>query len=122
MNIETLMGRKLDMAVAQYVLGYVVEERVDPATGEKDAVSREPGMGRKWVRVAFYGSKLGATLNVEFELRRRGWKRRGVLANKYPSGVAEVILEHSDGRMVKATGGSFNEALCRAALKTVAEE
>ncbi len=117
-NPDNLTGRELDMAVAHRVLRYEVEERVNAMTGEKDAVSRQPGQGKAWVRVAFYGESIGASLNVEYELQRRGWKRRATLTAKGAPTV--VILDHRDGRMVKAEGASRGEALCRAALKAAA--
>ncbi|HEY6222249.1 MAG TPA: hypothetical protein VIW26_00575 [Gemmatimonadales bacterium] len=121
MGVDELTGRELDVAVARRVLGYEVEERVNTTTGEKDAFSRLPGQGKGWVRVAFYGVSLGASLNVEYELQHRGWRRRVTGTVKEPATLAEVILDHGDGRSVKAVGESRGEALCRAALKTVAE-
>ena len=106
------------MAVARHVLGYAVEERINAKTSEKDVISRQPG-SKGWVRLAFYGSSMGASLNVEFELQRRGWRRRTTRTVHEPTALVEVILEHRDGRTVKAQGESFNEALCRAALKAV---
>jgi hypothetical protein len=94
MKIDNLAGRKLDMAVARDVLGYEVEERVNETTGEKDAFSRPPGQGKGWVRVAFYGVSMGASLNVEYELQHRGWSRRVTRTVKEPTTLAEVILDH----------------------------
>jgi hypothetical protein len=119
MNIDALSGRELDMAVARDVLGYQVEERVNTTTGEKEAVSRQPGQGKAWVRVAFYGASRGASLNVEYELQHRGWRRRVTRTVKEPALRAEVILDQRDGRSVQAVGQSLGEALCRAALKAV---
>jgi len=121
MKIDNLAGRELDMAVARHVLRYEVEERIDTTTGEKDAFSRPRGQGKGWVRVAFYGASTGASLNVEYELQHRGWRRRVTGTVKEPTTLAEVILDHGDGRSVKAVGGSRGEALCRAALKAVAK-
>jgi hypothetical protein len=121
MKIDTLTGRELDMAVAIHVLGYEVEERIDTTTGEKDAFSRPRGQGKGWVRVASYGASMGASLNVEYELQHRGWRRRVTGTGKEPTNPAEVILDHGDGRSVKAMGESRGEALCRAALKAVAK-
>jgi hypothetical protein len=121
MKIDNLTGRELDMAVAKHVLGYEVEERINPTTGEKDAFSRQPGHGTGWVRVAFYGASIGASLNVEYELQHRGWRRRVTGIVTEPTTLDEVILDHGDGRSVKAVGESRGEALCRAALKAVAE-
>ena len=121
MKIDNLTGRELDMAVARHVLGYEVEERIDTTTGEKDAVSRQRGHGKGWVRVAFYGTSLGAALNVEYELQHRGWRRRVTGTVKEPTTLAEVILDHRDGRSVKAVGESRGQALCRAALKALAK-
>ncbi len=119
MNVDALTGRALDMAVAKHVLGYEVEERINATTGEKDAVSRQPGQGKGWVRVAFYGASTGASLNVEYELQHRGWRRRVTQTVKEPTTLVEVILDHGDGRSVQTAGKSLGEALCRAALKAV---
>ncbi len=119
MNVDTLRGRELDVAVARRVLGYKVEERVDATTGEKETMCRQKGGA--WVPVAPYGASKGAFLNVEFELQHRGWKRRATRTVKEPTTAAEVILDHRDGRSVKAAGVSIGEALCRAALKAVAK-
>ena len=121
MKIDNLTGRELDMAVARHVLRYEVEERIDTTTGEKDAFSRPRGQGKGWVRVASYGASMGASLNVEYELQHRGWRRRVTGTVKEPTTPAEVILDHGDGRSVKAVGRSRGEALCRAALKAVAK-
>jgi hypothetical protein len=118
-NVDALTGRELDMAVAKHVLGYEIEERVDTTTGEKDAFSRPRGQGKGWVRVASYGASMGASLNVEYELQHRGWTRRVTRTVKEPTTLAEVILDHRDGRSVKAVAESLAKALCRAALKAV---
>ena len=107
------------MAVAKHVLGYEVEERINTTTGEKDAFSRPRGQGKGWVRVVSYGASMGASLNVEYELQHRGWRRRATRTVKEPTTLAEVILDHRDGRTVQAQGESFSEALCKAALKAV---
>jgi hypothetical protein len=121
MKIDNLTGRELDIAVARHVLGYEIEERINTTTGEKDAFSQQPGQGKAWVRVAFYGASMGASLNVEYELQHRGWRRRVTGTVKEPTTLAEVILDHGDGRSVKAVGETRGEALCRAALKAVTE-
>ena len=110
--------RELDVAVARRVFGYEVEERANTRTGGKDAVYRMAGTD--WVRVPFYGMSLAASVQIELELQKKGWKRQGVRAGSHwtePGGV-RVVLEHADGRTVGAFG-SESEALCRAALKAV---
>jgi len=42
-NVDSLSGRELDMAVARRVLGYKVEERVNATTGEKETMCRQKG-------------------------------------------------------------------------------
>ena len=64
----------------------------------------------------FYSRSFDASIYVEIELQRRGWKRREARAGE-PSD-ARVVLVHADGRTVEASG-SEDEALCRAALKAV---
>jgi predicted RNA binding protein YcfA (HicA-like mRNA interferase family) len=118
MNVDQLTGRELDVAVARRVFGYEVEERANTRTGEKDAVYRMAGAD--WVRVPFYSTSLAASVQIELELQKKGWKRQEVRGSHWdePGGV-RVVLEHADGRTVGAFG-SENEALCRAALKAVA--
>ena len=68
----------------------------------------------------YYSASLSASIQVGLELQKRGWKRpeRHVGAQwNEPSGV-RVVLVHTDGRTVEATGHP-DEALCRAALKAV---
>jgi hypothetical protein len=118
-NVDTLSGRNLDAMVAQHVFGMLVERRTNSRTGEKDFLyAVHPG---QWVRVPFYTASMGASINVEVEMQKRGWKRI-VLANVHRNSPndAHVVLVHSDGREVLAAG-LLNEALCRAALKAVAQ-
>lgn len=118
---DDLSGRTLDAAVARHVFGLEVEERTSARTGEKDFVyaARPDAPKSKWVRVPFYAASLGASITVEVELQKRGWRR---VAPQWGShwnltDDPNVILEHTDGRRVQAWG--HNEALCRAALKAV---
>lgn len=74
------------------------------------------GRAPAWVRVPFYSRSFDASIYVEVELQRRGWKRRETRAGE-PSD-ARVVFEHAAGRTVEASG-SEDEALCRAALKAV---
>ena len=70
----------------------------------------------QWVRVAFYTASMTASLNVELALRDRGWTRTE--PQDRAVGDVRVVLTHTDGRTVEATG-PLNEALCRAALKAM---
>ncbi len=119
MNVDTLSGRELDAMVAEWVFGLHVERRTNSRTGERDFLyAVHPG---QFVRVPFYTASMGASITVEVEMQQRGWKRI-VLASvqrKAPND-AHVLLVHSDGREVSAAG-LLNEALCRAALKAVAQ-
>lgn len=112
---DDLSACDLDPVVAERVFGLRVEERVNARTGQRDFVNATPS-GRDWVRVAFYSGSMGAALEVEYQLHKRGWRRTE------PRGRAtsdvRVVLEHADGRTVEATGPA-NEALCRAALKAM---
>jgi hypothetical protein len=116
MNVDAFIGRALDAEVARRVFGLTVEPRTNSRTGEKDFVYEvQPG---QWVVVPFYTGSMAASISVEVALQQRGWKRkewRG--AWKAPNDV-RVVLEHSDGRTVEATG-PINTALCLAALKAV---
>ena len=122
MDIEGLSGRELDVAIARQVFGLQVEELAIARTGQKDFVYalRPEAPNGEWVRVPFYSISLAASIQVELELQKRGWKRHEVQAGshwKEPGGL-RVILEHADGRTVGAFG-SENEALCRAALEAL---
>jgi hypothetical protein len=116
-NIDALIGRELDVAVARRVFGYEVEERANTRTGEKDAVYRLAGTD--WLRVPFYSTSLAASVQIELELQKKGWKRQEARARA--QGDALVVLKHADGRTVEAFGPE-NEALCQAALKAVGAE
>ena len=113
--------RELDAAIARHVFGYEVEPRTNTRTGETDYVQRAPS-GQDWVRVAFYSASMGAAINVDVELQKRGWKRVPMprrLGSQWNEGDGPtVVLEHADGRVVEEFG-PVNEAVCRAALKAV---
>jgi hypothetical protein len=116
-NRDELSGRTLDAEVARRVFGYEVEWRTNARTSETDYVQRTPS-GGDWVRVAFYSSS-GAAINVQAELERRGWKRIVLPTVQWHSpNNAHVVFEHSDGRVVAASG-PVNTALCLAAIKAV---
>jgi hypothetical protein len=114
MDPDELTGRALDAAIARHVFGYEVEPRTNARTREIDYVQRTPS-GTDWVRVAFYSGG-GAAINLSVELQQRGWKHIRPAAKA--RGPVTVVLEHSSGRVVTATGPE-NTALCLAALKAV---
>ena len=114
MEIDELTGRDLDALVAERLFGLEVEERTNTRTGEKDVVCRAPG--KDWVGVAFYSASMGASLNVQLAVQDRGWNWIG--PRPQGTGDIRVVLEHTDGRTVEASG-PVNVALCRAALKAV---
>lgn len=105
------------MAVARHVFGRVVEERVNSRTREKDVVYRVSEHG--WVRVPEYSRSLTASIEVEKKLEDLGWRRHVPPAGLH-QGVMGVTLVHRDGSRVDATG-PFQAALCRAALKALAQ-
>ena len=70
------------------------------------------------VSCPYYSSSLAASVQVELELQHQGWRREE--ARPRAAGDALVVLKHTDGRTVEAFGPE-NEALCRAALKTVGQ-
>lgn len=119
MNIDELIGRQLDLAVARHVLGHEVEERPNLKTGEMDAVYSTSlrTSNATWVRVPFFSQSSSAALQVELVLQKRGWKRTEPSAPA--EGDVRVVLRHPDGRAVEAFG-PMNVALCRAALRAVA--
>lgn len=117
---DALSGRMLDAAVARYLFGLEVEERTNNRTENVDVVCREPG--KQWVQCAYFAASKGASLNVEYELRQRGWtwRREDRIGSRWSQpGIGHVVLDHSDGRTVQADGATINEALCRAAVKAV---
>lgn len=121
MNLDALTGRVLDAAIARQVFGHQVEERPNPRTGELDAVYNAglDATNPTLVRVPFYSVSFATSVQVELELHKRGWKREDS-----PAGTSRdtppVVLKHSDGRTVEASG-RFEEALCRAGLKAVVQ-
>jgi hypothetical protein len=123
MTIDDLTGRELDAAIAERLFGLKVEARANARTGQKDFVYvvRPEAPNREWVRVAFYSASMGASLEVESEMQKRGWKREydRVGGEWNEPSEQRVVLEHTDGRTVEAFG-PVNVALCRAALKAVA--
>ena len=119
-NADSLSGRLLDAAVAQYLFGLEVEERTNNRTQRNDVLCRAPG--QQWVRCAFFAESTGAALNVEYELKQRGWtlRRQERPGSRWSQpGAGRVVLDHTDGRTVEAEGMTLNEALCRAAVKAV---
>ena len=122
MDIDGLTGRELDALVAERLCGLQVEERANARTGQKDFVYvvHPEAPIREWVRVAFYSASMAASLEVEYELQRRGWKRKydRVGGEWNEPSEQRVVLRHADGRTVEAFG-PVNVALCRAALKAV---
>ncbi len=122
MNIDELSGRELDVAVARHVFGHQVEERPNSRTGEMDAVyvTGLEADNPSWVRLPFYSRTLSASIQVELEIQKQGWRLREPPAGERPGPLHHitVVLLHSDGRTVEAIG-EFEAALCRAALKAV---
>lgn len=120
-DVDSLDGRLLDAAVARYLFGFEVEERTGARSGRKEILCRQPGM--QWVLCTYYAASVGASLNVEYELGKRGWTWRQeerARSRWSQPGVGRVILEHKDGRLVEAEGANLQQALCRAAVKAVA--
>jgi hypothetical protein len=116
-STDELAGRALDAAIARDLFDCEVVERINANSGERDWVSRKPG--EQWLRVPFYGASLSASLTIEVELQRRGWKRRERTVSG-PATPATVVLVHADGRSVEAEGATLGEALCRAVVKATA--
>jgi hypothetical protein len=116
LNLETLNGRELDMAVARHVFGRDVTERVNSRTKEKNVVYRVSELA--WVRVPEYSRSLTASIEVENKLADLGWRRHVPPAGLH-QGTSGVKLVHRDGRRVEASG-PFQTALCRAAVKATA--
>jgi hypothetical protein len=119
-NIDELIGRQLDLAVARHVLRHQVEEHPNLRTGEMDAVysTSSRSSNATWVRVPLYSTNPSASAQVEVELRKRGWMRTE--PSEGAPGDVRVVLQHEDGQAVEAFG-SLDAALCRAALKAVQE-
>jgi hypothetical protein len=119
MDIDDTRGRALDALVARHVFGLTVEPIVITGTREPDAMYRLPS--GDWVAVPFYSSMVSGADKVNEKLQDLGWRllpeRRADLRGA-PADL-RVMLTHSDGRIVSAVGGSFTQALCRAALKAV---
>ncbi len=120
MNPDTASGRQLDAMIARHLFNLEVEERENTRTRETDIVCREPG--KPWAQCAYFAEGMGASLNVEYELSRRGWSwrhERATGSRWSQPGIGHVVLEHTSGRVVEAEGATVNEALARAAVKAV---
>jgi hypothetical protein len=120
MNPDSATGRQLDAMLARHLFNLEVEERENVRTRETDIVCREPG--KPWAQCAYFAEGMGGSLNVQYELSRRGWSwrpDRGTGSKWSQPGIGRVVLEHSSGRVVEAEGATVNEALARAAVKAV---
>jgi hypothetical protein len=119
MNIDDVSGRSLDALVARHVFGLLVEPAVNAKSSTPDALYRLSS--GEWVRVPLYSSLVLGADEVVARLQDLGWKvmgeRRAHLRGA--SADPQILLAHSDGRIVAATGRSFSEAVCRAGLKAV---
>ena len=117
-----LGGRDLDALVAEHVFGFQVQRRTDP-TGAQDYCYNASPAARppSWVRVPDYTRCVVASLDVERKLQALGWRRHTPPPGwrPGPAHVITLVLEHRDKRRVQAAG-PYETALCRAALKVVA--
>jgi hypothetical protein len=105
-NIDELSGRQLDLAVARLMFGAEVEEHPNLRTGEMDAVY-SPSLrssNSTWVRVPSYSRTPKASIQVEVELQKRGWKRKQAPGGSPgdEQGNVPVVLQHADGRIVES--------------------
>ena len=119
-NPDAASGRQLDALIARYLFNLEVEERENTRTHDIDIVCREPG--KSWSQCAYFAGGMGASLNVQYELSRRGWTwrhDRGSGSRWSQPGAGRVVLEHTSGRVVEAEGATVSEALARAAVKAV---
>ena len=97
-----------------------VQDRTNLHTGEREWVYNVGAPGpAAWVRVPYYTRNVAACSKVEIWLAANGWMSTEP-PTAGPTGHFVAVFEHRDGRIVKATG-PYEEAVCRAALKVVAE-
>lgn len=119
MDIDKLSGVELNAEVADRIMGIKdVQSQVEASGNVEYVYDAEPGVR---LRVPLYSASPAACALVEARLKRR-WKRIAPPAAERPGpGVpTTVVYESLDGRRrVEAAGSSFEEAVCRAALKTV---
>ena len=122
MDIDETSGSTLDALVAQHVFGLLVEPTVNAKSREPEALYRLPSGDR--VRVPYYSSLVLGADEVVARLQDLGWKVMGERRTHLRGATVEpqIILAHSDGRIVSATGRSFSEAMCRAGVKAVCFE
>jgi hypothetical protein len=115
---EDLSARALDAAIARHLLGYEVEGRCNARTGELDYVCRRAG--QEWQQVSFYScANEFMALAVEFKLSDFGWHLSPASeARRDATSPVRVVLER-DGTQVEGTAGTFEAALCVAALRAV---
>lgn len=122
MDVDELCGRELDALVAECLFGLEVQRRPDRSTSEQDAyynaTPRAPSPS--WVRVPEYSRCVVASLDVENKLQDWGWRRHTPPPGLRPGSphVITMVLERRDRRRVQAVG-TFEVALCRAAVKAV---
>ena len=119
MDIDKLSGVELNAEVAERLMGIKdVQSQVEPSGNVEYVYDAEPGVR---LRVPLYCASPAACAMVERKLKPR-WKRIAPRADERPGpGVpTTVVYESLDGkRRVEAAGSSFEEAVCRAALKTL---
>ncbi len=119
-SIDELSGRVLDAALARHLFGFQVEARCNARTGELYYVERREG--EDWSRVPCF-SAAGSywALAVEFKLSDFGWHLTPASeARRQATGHVRFVLER-DGARVEGTAGTFEAALCVAALRAVGQ-
>jgi hypothetical protein len=116
-NIDELRGRELDAEVARRVMRLTVMQRANADGGVEyvyDGPSGQP------LRVPLYCASPAACAQIEATLKTRGWKRTVRSADEHPGHGMLTTVEYENPdreQQVEAVGASFEEAVCRAALK-----
>jgi hypothetical protein len=116
-------GEPMDAVYFWRGTGYQLHVDLDPLVSgpELDRMVEELVMAEHHDPAPHFSKSQSASGPLERALERLGWTREGKGSRPgAPPGVAVVVrLSHEDGRMVDATGKTFEEALCKVALKAV---
>ncbi len=71
------VGAKLDPMISERLFGLQVEARANTRTGEDFVyAARTEAPTRDWIRVTIYTASMSASITVEVQLQKRGWKRQ----------------------------------------------
>lgn len=132
-HVTGLSGRELDAAIAERVVGFVRHRHGVLLPNDErlslwfdDAMKLEAAEGNLWLRVPRYSSDIAAAMevveNLTVNTTNELMKTLGfavLTIHRYPDGRWCVGF---NGRRASAVAATLPEAICRAALQTVAHQ